>query len=142
MALLRMAKRSRMACNKDSTRMNFLNLINKSISPTCWEPIGACCQISKPKRHQIHPLDARPNRSHGCWLPYHAPIRRNPLKRLQGAPLLKRFFGIFVNAVTTQSEIAVSVYGFFATSKKRLNLGVSLHTPLLILFVNVFEKMQ
>ena len=55
---------------------------------------------------------------------------------------IKRFFGTSENAVKTQIWIAVSVYVLIAIIKKRLNLGVSLHTLLQILSVTVFEKIE
>lgn len=55
---------------------------------------------------------------------------------------IKRFFGTSENAVKTQIWIAVSVYVLIAIIKKRLDLGVSLHTLLQILSVTVFEKIE
>jgi hypothetical protein len=55
---------------------------------------------------------------------------------------IKRFFGTSENAVKTQIWIAISVYVLVAIIKKRLNLGVSLHTLLQILSVTLFEKVD
>jgi hypothetical protein len=54
---------------------------------------------------------------------------------------IKRFYGTSENAVKTQVWIAVSVYVLVAIIKKELQLDASLHTPLQILSVTLFEKM-
>ncbi len=51
---------------------------------------------------------------------------------------IKRFFGTSINSVKTQIWIAVSVYVPVAIVKKRLGLGLSLHTILQILSLTLF----
>jgi len=53
---------------------------------------------------------------------------------------IKRFFGTSENAVKTQVWTAVAVYVLVAILRKRLNLGLSLHSMLQILSVTPFEK--
>jgi hypothetical protein len=53
---------------------------------------------------------------------------------------IKRFFGTSENAVKTQVWIAVAVYVLVAILRKRLHLGLSLHSMLQILSVTPFEK--
>jgi hypothetical protein len=53
---------------------------------------------------------------------------------------IKTFYGTSPNAVKTQIWIAVSIYLLVAILKKRLHLPGNLHTILLILEVNIFEK--
>src|SRR5271155_3264953 len=54
---------------------------------------------------------------------------------------IKRFYGTSENAVRTQIWIAISVYVLVAIIKKKLRLNVSLHTPLQILSLTLFEKL-
>jgi hypothetical protein len=53
---------------------------------------------------------------------------------------IKRFLGTSENAVKTQVWIAVAVYVLVAIVRKRLDLGLSLHSMLQILSVTPFEK--
>ena len=54
---------------------------------------------------------------------------------------IKKFYGNSENAVKSQIWIAMSVYVLVAIVRKRLNLGVSMHTLLQILSLTLFEKM-
>ena len=53
---------------------------------------------------------------------------------------IKSFFGTSENAVKNQIWIAISVYVLVAIIRKRLGLGMSLHTILQILSLTPFEK--
>ena len=53
---------------------------------------------------------------------------------------IKAFFGTSVNAVKTQTWIAVSVYVLVAIVRKRLGLSASLYQMLQILSLTLFEK--
>lgn len=54
---------------------------------------------------------------------------------------IRRFCGTSENAVKTQVWIAVSVDVLVAIVKKRLGIDASLHAPLQILPVTLFERM-